>query len=205
MRGEAFEPETWKPNWPNQAFNNLTVRDGYWGAKLVGSFTDEQIRAAVAAGELPDAWAADTLATILMTRRDATVEHWYGKVSPVERPRVVDDDGLVAVAFEDLGLRDGPWTPAGSRYEWRFEDRALGVRRDGESPVGHRGHEILLIVEGVDRSSAETARRPGAADADGYATLDVRITRNGSDARPGPARIYLRRVDDGYEVAALEH
>lgn len=199
LPGEAFHPETWKPNWPNQAFNNLTTRDGYWGAKLVGSFTDAQIRAAVAAGELPDEWAADTLATILMTRRDAVVEHWYGKVSPVENPRVVDDDGLLAVAFEDLGVRDGPWSPAGSRYEWRFEDPAAGIRREGSSPVGRRGDQALVIVENVPGR----ARDPDAADR--YATLDIRIVREGSGVEPKPARVYLRWSGDRYEVAGLEH
>ena len=203
MRGEAFEPDRWKPNWPNQAFNNLTTRDGYWGAKLVGSFTDEQIRAAVAAGELPDAWAADSLATILMTRRDAIVEHWYGKVSPVENPHVLDSDDLVWVAFEDLGVRDGTWSPPDSRYEWRFEDPALDIRREGSWPVGHRGHEILLIVE--DDRPAEGAGRHSRAAAADYATLDVRIVREGSGVEPRPARIYLRWSGDRYEVVGLEH
>lgn len=199
LRGEEFEPWRWKPNWPNKAFSRATDADAYWGAKLVGGFGDEHIRAAVAAGELPDPWAADTLATILSTRRDAIVRHWYGKVSPAENPRVTDSDGLLAVAFDDIGLRDGPWTPDRSRYGWRFDDPALGIRREGEAPIGRRGHEVLVIVEGV----AGSARgRDASSD---LATLDIRIVREGSGVEPRPARIYLRWSGNGYEIVGLEH
>lgn len=206
LRGEAFDPEQWKPNWPNQAFNNMTARDAYWGAKLVGSFDEAQVRAAVAAGELPDAWAADTLAMILLTRRDAVVRHWYGRVSPVEQPRVVGSDGELTVAFDDIGLRDGPWTSEASRYVWRFEDPVLGLRRSGDGPVGHKDGQVLVIlVDLPKRPAAESGPAAGQPGEESYATLDVRIIREGSGVEPRPARIYLRWSGDGYEVAGLEH
>jgi hypothetical protein len=113
---ESFEPAAWKPNWPNRAFQLATDRDGYWGAKLVGSFSDDQIRAAVEAGRLPTRHAADTLASILMVRRDLVVEHWYGKVSPLENFEVDDyapdpetrlEEPAFGVRFADLGIREG--------------------------------------------------------------------------------------------------
>ena len=195
LHGDGFDPGRWKPNWPNAAFDNMTAADAYWGAKLVGAFDEERVRAAVAAGELPDAWAADTLAAILLTRRDAVVRHWYAKVSPVESPRVTDSDGLVSVAFEDLGLRDGPWTAERSRYSWRFDDPVSGVRREGRWPGGHRGHEVIVVVPDIPRTDRSA----------GFATLDIRIVREGSGVEPRPARIYLRWTGDGYEVAGLEH
>lgn len=194
--GEAFEPGEWKANWPNRAFNLMTDRDAYWGAKLVGSFTDDQIRAAVAAGGLPDAWAADTLATILSTRRDAIVRHWYGKVSPVEAPRVTESNGHVAVAFYDAGLRDGPWRPETTRVTWRFDDPGADIHLAGDQPDGRRGIEALVILEGADRSVV----RP-----DGFATLEIRIVRDDSGIEPRPAFVYLRRSAAGYEVVGLEH
>lgn len=47
---ERYDPATWKPGRPNQAFLYMTDRDGYWGAKLVASFTEAHIRAAVRQG-----------------------------------------------------------------------------------------------------------------------------------------------------------
>lgn len=184
----SFEPERWKPNWPNEAFHHQTTRDAYWGAKLVAAFTDEQIRAAVAAGGLPDEGAADTLATILMTRRDAIVRTWYAKVSPVENPSVGVRDGVPYVRFEDVGLRDGTWTRDGTRYEWRHDSRAGWTGGDAATPVGSAGVEIRLF--GLPEPEAR---------------LEVRIVRRGSGVEPRPALLYLRRSGYGYEVAGLEH
>lgn len=190
MRGGAFEPARWKPNWPNRAFGNMTAADAYWGAKLVGAFTNEQIRAAVAAGELPDPWAADTLATILMTRRDAIVRHWYAKVSPVEEADVEFRGGIWHVRFEDIGVRDGPWSRDDTRYQWRYMATS-GERRDGAgvTALGTAGVELALPEVAIP----------------GDATLDIRIVREGSGVEPRPARIYLRWSGEAYEVAGLEH
>ena len=190
FRGEGFDPQRWKPNWPNEAFSNMTVADAYWGAKLVGGFDDERIRAAVAAGELPDPWAADTLAGILATRRDAIVRHWYAKVSPVEDPNVERRGEAWQLRFTDLGLHDGPWSRAGTRYEWRY------AAANGERGAGHE-------VTATGPSGVEIAL-PAAPSAEA-ATVVVRIVREGSGVEPRPARIYLRWTEDGYEVAGLEH
>jgi len=188
LSAETFEPERWKPNWPNEAFHHQTVRDAYWGAKLVGAFTDEQIRAAVAAGRLPDAWAADTLGRILMTRRDAIVRAWYGKVSPVEDPSAGVRDGIPYVRFHDAGLRDGPWTHGETRYEWRFDAREGWTGGDAARVIGRDTVEIrLFALQGPD------------------ATLEVRIVREGSGVEPRPAHVYLRASGDTYEVVGLEH
>jgi hypothetical protein len=52
----------------------MTDRDGYWGAKIVASFSDEQIAAAVAKYEDPR--ARDYVVRTL-TRRDKIVRHWF--------------------------------------------------------------------------------------------------------------------------------
>jgi hypothetical protein len=36
-------PKNTRALFPNPAFENMTLQDGYWGAKLVMSFTDEQL------------------------------------------------------------------------------------------------------------------------------------------------------------------
>lgn len=217
MRGEEFEPQRWKPNWPNEAFNNMTVSDAYWGAKLVGGFDDERIRAAVAAGELPDAPAADTLAALLSARRDAIVEHWYGKVSPVENPLVLaTSDGTLAIRLEDVGLRDGPWTYDDTRYEWKFDDPRTGEERRGTEIAGRYEHAVTVMPLGsklveLEGPTPPLGTRPPAPDdrstapRSGYATLEIRIVRAGSGVEPRPARVYLRWTGDGYEVSGLEH
>ena len=74
-----FKPQQWKPNFPMEAFQNMTDRDGYWAAKIVASFTDEQIRAAVETGELSDPKAAEYLTQQLIKRRDAIVREYFNR------------------------------------------------------------------------------------------------------------------------------
>jgi len=65
-----FKPENFKFHMPNPAFENMTVRDGYWGAKIVMSLTDEQIKAAVSSADYSDQDAADFLMKTIIERRD---------------------------------------------------------------------------------------------------------------------------------------
>jgi hypothetical protein len=207
MQVETFDPARWKPNWPNQAFVNMTVRDGYWGARLVGSFTDEQIRAAVDAGELPNEFAADTLAAILSYRRDRIVEHWYAQVTPVENPEVVDAGKVTAgfnLAFEDYGIRDGAWTPGGIIFEWELRHDALGRRWEGSSAAEHDFRQHLEIAPPTGESGAVPDRQLSEEEA--LATLE--ITVGGRDDMAGrPATVFLRWDPDHgrYRVVGLEH
>jgi hypothetical protein len=198
LSGDSFDPEKWKANWPNAAFNNMTARDAYWGAKLVGAFDEARIRAAVAAGGLPDAEAAEALTRILLTRRAKIVEHWYAKVSPVENPVVVRAaGGFPVLRFEDLGITDGPWNGEGTRYGWSFEDPATGERAAGSDVSEREGNTVDIVLPG---SGSDVSRNNVA-----YSTVDIVIVRDGAEVEPRPARVYLRWTENGYEIAGLEH
>jgi hypothetical protein len=204
MQVETFDPAGWKANWPNEAFVNMTVRDGYWGAKLVGSFTEAQIRSAVDAGELPNDFAADTLSAMLKYRRDRIVEYWYGRVTPVEHPKVVEADAPgpgFAFVFEDYGVGDGAWTSVGTSYGWTLRHEALDRDWEGTSAAGDGSRQQLSIAP---FSSASTGDRPGAADGS-LAILEVRTVRAGRTHRA--ATVYLQwSADPGrYRVVGLEH
>jgi hypothetical protein len=200
LPAEDFNPAEWKANWPNKAFNSMTDRDGYWGAKLVGSFDVEQIQAAVAAGSLPDAWAADTLATILLTRRDKIVEYWYARVSPVETLALgISPTGEASLLFEDFGIRDRAWTAEQTSYRWSFEDPATGARQSGSlGATGPGAGQRLLIPE--------LAGQPGrsAQTDDNYATVDILVERDGHAANRS-AIAYLRWTGTTYKIVGLMH
>ena len=51
---ETFDPENWRNNYPNPAFDLRTPGDTYWAAKKVMSFSDEAIRAIVETGQYSD-------------------------------------------------------------------------------------------------------------------------------------------------------
>ncbi|HJR53349.1 MAG TPA: hypothetical protein VJ982_06505 [Gemmatimonadota bacterium] len=111
---DNYFPEDWRSNSVNPALINRTARDGYWGAKLVMSFTDAQLDAAVAAGQYSDPAAVSYLLRGLKERRDATGRYWFRRVSPLDAPRI--ESG--ALVFDDLWIRHFGG-PAG--YRWQFD------------------------------------------------------------------------------------
>ncbi|NNK47302.1 MAG: hypothetical protein HKP01_00355 [Gemmatimonadetes bacterium] len=205
MQVETFDPAGWKANWPNEAFVNRTARDGYWGSKLVGSFTDDQIRAAVGAGELPSELAADTLADILRYRRDRIVEHWYGLVTPIENVEIVGigaATGGFTLVFDDYGIRDGAWTADEVSYRWKFEHEALGRRQEGVSDARVGARQSLVI----GLSALQDASLGRAESTSGPATLAITAMGPG-DRRGRSATVYLHWDAEAarYRVVGLEH
>ena len=212
---DSFDPAAWKPNWPNRAFQLATDRDGYWGAKLVGSFSDAQIRAAVEAGRLPSRHAADTLASILMVRRDRVVEHWYGKVSPLESfeleemtaDPVVGHDGVAfGVQFDDLGVRAGLWTPGEVEYRWELEHGALDRNWQGTATTTGAGERQRVSIEPGESDPGRPRDSPLPSE-DSVAKLILRVVRRSSgDAHP-PVTVWLEWMAESgsYRVVGLEH
>jgi hypothetical protein len=215
LEAEEFDPAGWKPNWPNRAFQLATDRDGYWGAKLVGSFTDEQILAAVRAGRLPTARATDTLAKILMVRRDRVVDHWYRKVSPLENLSVVPQSATgaeenvlpVIVRFDDLGLRKGLWRADEIGYRWTLEHEAL--RRDwrgrGAAEAGD-GRQRIVLGPG-DRDPGERPSDDAPTGPDAIAKLEIEVEHLTGGERQPAVTVWLEWDASAgrYRVAGLEH
>lgn len=218
MPVEEYDPAVWKANWPNRAFNNMTVRDAYWGAKLVGSFDDQQLRAVVEQARYPTRHATDTLTRILAFRRDRTIGYWYGRVTPIENihltTEVAGGTEVLEVSFEDLGLPAGIWRPEETRYAYRFEHPARSVSVRGE--LG--GEESLRAEEQASRAAgswrqvvrfaldpASREGQPDLSDRERIATLTIAAQREGADG--ARATIYLRWLGpgEGYLVAGLTH
>ena len=206
MQVETFDPGAWKANWPNEAFVNMTVRDGYWGAKLVGSFTDEQVRAAVRAGQLPNEFASDTLAAMLNYRRDRIVDYWYARVTPVENPEVLvgenGGDGF-QVAFDDFGIRDGTWSADGISYDWKLRHGALKRQWEGVSNAGAGARQVLAVGPPPDASTPTDG--PEAADGT-LATLEITVSgREHFEGRPTTVYLHWDAGAGRYRIVGLEH
>jgi len=198
MQVAEFDPATWKANWPNEAFRNVLPRDGYWGAKLVAAFTDEHIAAAIDAGELPDPFAADTLAAMLSFRRDRIVRHWFSRVTPIEAVEVRSAPAGLDVTFTDLAVVSGLWADEVTRYEARLRHPARGVdaRAARVAAPGRSVPGIRLAVP-----APESAEAPRGEDA--IARLEITARRTGASGRP--ATVFLRWEDGAYRVVGIEH
>ena len=76
IESKAFDPVSWRPDYPNPAFDERTARDVRWGARIVAAIGDDLIRAAVARGQLSDPKAAEYLTRVLIERRDKLAARW---------------------------------------------------------------------------------------------------------------------------------
>jgi hypothetical protein len=123
----GFYPLTWKPNYPNPAFLEMTPQDAYWGAKRVMSFSNEDIRAVVEQGQFSNPAVADYITKVLIARRDLVGKAWFSQVAPLE-------DFVVAngkLRFTDLGQKYGVLSASIYSYSWFSFDNQSGRK----SPV----------------------------------------------------------------------
>ena len=82
VESKQFDPEDWRPDFPNPAFDDRTDRDARWGARIVAGFSDDHIKAAVAAAHYSNASVSDYLTRVLIERRDKLTERWLGIRKP---------------------------------------------------------------------------------------------------------------------------
>jgi hypothetical protein len=172
----AYRPDEFKPIQPHAAFRERTDADGYWGAKIVASFSDAQIAAAIDAAGYEDARAAETIARLLRERRDKTARYWFGRVAPLDFLYV--DGG--ALRFHDLAVDLG-WTTQ-RRYEVRVVD------------AGGRAPQTRRVIAEPTFALAEF----GDATA---ITLELRV----AGLSAAPARVELERGAAGWRVRRVRH
>jgi hypothetical protein len=122
-----FDPGGFKNNIPNPAFESCTNRDGFWGAKIVMSFTDEQLERAVEQGQYSDPEAAAYLLQVLKERRDETGRYWYSKINSLDRFELRETSGgRQSLCFADLAVETNLESKEESEY--RYDLHAGGKR-----------------------------------------------------------------------------
>ena len=162
---EGFEPDDWEPAQDLAPFREKELGDVYWGAKLVASFSDAQIRAAIDAVEFRDPRAPDALFRILKERRDAIARYWFGRIAPLDFFTLENGTLRFRDLAVDLGL-----APA-REYEARI---VLGGTKGDSRTVSFHGTAFLLSQLGESNEY----------------TLELGV--RGSNAHP--VRIELRRA-----------
>jgi len=178
FESKVFEPEKWKPNYPNPAFLNRLPDDTFWAAKQVMAFRDQEIRALVATGEYSDPQAVDWLTRCLIARRDKIGRTYFAQVLPLDRFRV----STQRLEFDDLAVKYGFAAPRDYAVQWsRFDNR---TQQKTVLP-GHTGHTL---------PDAVTQATPGE-----YFCAEIR----GAEAGKTVA-VYLRRHNTGVEVIGTE-
>jgi hypothetical protein len=115
----AFQPDEWKPDYPNQAFRNRLPDDEFWAAKQVMALSDEQIRGIVKVAQYSDPRAEDYIVRALIARRDKIGRHYFAKVLPLDRFSIQEG----RLNFDDLAKDQGIETTGDLRVTWsRFDN-----------------------------------------------------------------------------------
>ena len=113
---QYFIPPKYKPQVPNPAFECMTDIDSYWAAKIIMSFTNEQLKAIVHTGQYSDPEAEACLLQLLIERRDKIGAYYFHKVAPLYEFKIDDiDNNLV---FSDLAVKTGIAEKINSEYSY---------------------------------------------------------------------------------------
>jgi hypothetical protein len=158
----SFEPEQWKPNYPNPTFQNRLPDDEFWAAKKVMAFTDEQLRAVVKLSQYSDTRAEKWITDYLIKRRDRIGEVYFAKVLPLDDFRVEGGE----LKFEDLGVKHGLMGSRSLQAVWsRFDNEseahtaiagASGFRLPAAVTGGSHGEYFAAKVHGGDENKTVT-------------------------------------------------
>jgi hypothetical protein len=175
---DAFDPLTWKANYPNPAFVEMTPLDAYWGAKRVMAFRNEQIRAIIEEGQFQDPKVVDYITRVLESRRDAIGRAWFHEVLPLEGFRIVDDH----LAFEDLAVQYGFSSPSHYQLSWF---------------VWHNDAQKKEDVSTSGNSALPDAFKPLAVGS----YIGCRIALDHADKRS--VTIYFRHEGDRWELVGI--
>jgi hypothetical protein len=149
----VYQPDEFKTLQPHASFRERVDADDYWGAKLVASFSNAQIAAAIDAAGYEDPRVKPALLALLIERRDKLVRHYFARIAPLDFFVVAGGE----LRFHDLAT-----------------DRGLSPRRS---------YTVEIHGDGANRRIAlgSTALALSALGADAR-QVDLRFRLAGSDA-----------------------
>jgi hypothetical protein len=123
IEATAFDPDAWRPEFPNAAFQSMLPVDAFWAARIVSKFSDEAIRAIVEQGDFHGPEAASHLARMIIERRDKVVARYLRILNPLADFRLVSGAAGPEIAFTNYGEDAGLGSVEAYEYEWfRFEN-----------------------------------------------------------------------------------
>jgi len=183
FESERFTPPGWKPLHANPAFDNIDDEDAYWGARIVGAFTEDDLRACVEAAEYSDPAAEEYLVKTLMERRRKILDYYYGNVSPLDAFAISQEGGALALSFVDRFITDG-LTSESAEFRYR---------------VGHKTGSwgsYISLLSGTSLTLDQSAERKIANALQSAQTPDDRVFNITLQARHNgrwhkPVRVYF--------------
>jgi hypothetical protein len=175
---EVFDPEKYKTEYPNPAFENRLPDDTFWAAKQVMAFSDEGIRAIVKTGRYSNPEAERWVVKCLIERRNKIGRTYFAKVLPLDQFEIREE----RLEFENLAFKYG-FSPS-------QEYAAQWSRFDNE-----KGLKTALV--GANSFSLPPELRDAAAGH--YFAADIQ----GSDPKK-TVTVYIRKEAAGVRVVGID-
>ncbi len=182
-----FDPEHWKNEYPNPAFDRMTERDAAWMARILARFTPEMVHTLVEMTKLDDPGNAEYLEGVLRGRLHQILERYLTRLAPMADVHVEASDRLCAT---DLAEWKGVRGAASFRYTARLVQSSwLTVER-------RPGAQVCVTLPHV-------APDGGIADDSLRRYVRVRI-EDGVARGPLIAHLYDLGPARGYFLAGIE-
>jgi hypothetical protein len=189
IESDYFQPEDWKPEYPNTAFTNARPEDLFWAARILSSITDDGVRAVVRTGQYSHPKATEYLSETLIVRKNKVVKAWLNGTNPIVNA-TLSPTGLLT--FENASQLAGASGPA-ERYtiQWMQLDNATAT-------VKELGAEQSTTEPRVQMSEAVIGTKPD------YVAARVRAFHKDFPAWSHPVMLYFRKTGESWSLVGLE-
>jgi hypothetical protein len=183
-----FQPELWKPEYPNRAFKNARPEDLFWGARILSSLPEEAVRAVVSTAQYSDPQATEYLTQTLLERRRKVLASWLNVTNPVVQVALSPTGALTfRNAAEDAGTAKAPahYTLAWSRFDNATATHtSVGGEQKVTAPGGQAPRELLTGGE--------------------FVAVTIRAVDPSRPAWQHPLIAYFRRSGEAWTLVGLD-
>jgi hypothetical protein len=156
----------------------MTLRDAFWGAKKVMSFSDDDIRAVVESGRLTNHAAENRLVDILTKRRDKIGRYWFDRINPLDKFSVKYEQSKLTLLFSDLGVDGNLYNASATGYSYRAHIL------DTDQTMSGQAAEPNITIE-VDPLTPETTSKPQVIK------FELKTRRLNVDNSPKSVNVYV--------------
>jgi hypothetical protein len=179
---DDFDPGNWKPTYPSIMFDNLTDIDAFWAARVILSFTKEDLRNIIQTAEYSNPITNEYILRTLWERRQIVAHHWLAKTDALSDFSVRPVGQGVVLTFHDLMVERALASIDFSEYTYQVKGK------DYRSPrMTVNSREIT-----IDRETLGAATEHGSTDT----PVEVSIWTHRRNFTSEPVRVYFNWSPD---------
>jgi hypothetical protein len=188
--GEYFIAEEWRNDYPNPAFVRMTARDAFWAAKIIMSFTAEELRAIVETGEYSEAELSEYFLEVLIARQQKCGRFGINGINPLDEFRVSGNGLEFTNLSEKYGFSEGETI---YRVGWSLYNNATGTVQTLREPVTQSETRLAL-----------PARATASDDEDLLLLAEIYSLHDEHPEWDMRIGVYLRSNGSDYEVVGID-